>query len=160
MKSKTLVKVLVAAVVCFTAIAVMAENPHFIKSDASVQSDGRLLVTWKEAGLGNQVITYRLTATAQATYGCVVPGQRPPVATNKVVVTRVVATSSAFIASRNGAIDGSMLLAPPAVANMTCPAGQVIMLGSITFTNVDMWDMISHLQEYMGGPYARVMVPF
>src|SRR5690242_1913286 len=120
MKSKTLVKVLVAALVCFTATAVLAENPHFIKSDASVQSDGTLLVTWKEAGLGNQVITYKLTATAQATYGCVLPGQRPPVATNKIVVTAVVATSSAFIASRNGAIDGSMVLSPPSFGAFSC----------------------------------------
>jgi hypothetical protein len=158
MKIKTLAVIIV--LVCFTAIAAMAENPHFIKSDASVQSDGTLLVTWKEAGLGNQVITYKLTATAQVTYGCVVPGQHPPLASSKITVTAVVTTMSAFTASRNGSITGSMVLTPPSSGAFTCPSGQVVTMGSVVFTSVDMWDMIMHVEENMGGPYARVIVPF
>lgn len=160
MNFKTLATALLAAFVFFNATAVMAQNPHFVNSSASVQSDGTLLMTWKEAGLGNQVITYKGTATAQAIYGCVVPGQHPPVASNKTKVTAVVSAAIAFTASRNGSINGSMVLVPLQPTAFTCPAGQVMALGSVSYTNVDLWDMISHLQEFMGGPYARVMLAF
>ena len=160
MNFKTLGIVLVAAFVCFTATAAIAQNPHFVNSGASVQSDGTLLMTWKEAGLGNQVITYKGTAIAQAVYGCVIPGQNPPKASNKVTVTAAVSAASAFTASRNGAINGSMVLVPPQPGALTCATGEVIMLGSVTYDKVDLWDMIIHLEEYMSGPYARVMVPF
>lgn len=160
MKPQTLVTALLALVVCFTATAVMGQNPHFVNSSASVQSDGTLLITWKEAGLGNQVITYKATASAEATYGCVIPGQRPPIASKKIPVSAVVSAASAFTASHNGSITGSMILVPPQLSNFSCPPGQVLVLGKVTYTNLDMWDMISHLQEYMGGPYSRVMVPF
>jgi hypothetical protein len=45
-----------AATVMFTATATAA-NPHFIFANADIDNNGNLVVSWKEAGLGdNQLI--------------------------------------------------------------------------------------------------------
>jgi hypothetical protein len=57
----------------------MADSPHFIKGDADIVSNGNLVCSWKEAGLGdNQQIAYVCSADATATYVCVNRGGANP----------------------------------------------------------------------------------
>lgn len=49
-------------------------NPHFVRGpDASIDpSSGKLIVSWKEVGLGNTPVTYRLMSLSQGlSYRCV-----------------------------------------------------------------------------------------
>jgi hypothetical protein len=148
--------------VCFLTIAATAQNPHFVTSNGSVQSDGTLLVTWKEAGLGNgQVIAYSGTAYATAVWGCINPGGHHPKASNKETVSGPVGASGSFTAGKNGSINGALIMGPPPpTPDFICPKGQVLVLGSITYTNVGVEDENNNIYEDFAGPYSRVFYPW
>ena len=67
--SKSLRPILVATaalvVMLAMAAAATAQNEHFVRASGSLNNDGSLTVSFKEAGLGtNQLINYTLTADA------------------------------------------------------------------------------------------------
>jgi hypothetical protein len=74
MKRRIAVVALVFVAFALIAQQALAQNEHFIRASGSLNANGSLTVSFKEAGLGtNQLIDYALTADATATYVCVIP---------------------------------------------------------------------------------------
>ena len=74
MKRRIAVVALVFVAFALIAQQALAQNEHFISARASLNNNGMLTVSFKEAGLGtNQLITYVASADATATYVCVIP---------------------------------------------------------------------------------------
>jgi hypothetical protein len=121
----------------FMATTLRAQNSHFLRCSASgVNSDGTLNVCFKIAGLGsNQSVDVTASADANATYGCLNHGQQCPNAANKVSVSGTVTAQGTFTSGKNGQITGCLTVDPPPTT-LTCPGGQVLVLVSVSYTNV------------------------
>ena len=79
MRRVVLVALLVLTTAALAVPAALAQSPHFIRASATLNNDGTLTVSWKEAGLGNnQLISYTASADATATYVCVNRGGANP----------------------------------------------------------------------------------
>jgi hypothetical protein len=144
----TLVLLAIAGISAGTA---WAQSPHFTKTGATIQSDGSLNVSFKEAGLGdNLLISYEATADATATYGCINGGGNHPKATNKETVSGPVSASGTFSSGKNGTISQSLTLSPPGPGDFTCPGGQTLELGSVSYTNVSITDTTNGVSEVVG----------
>jgi hypothetical protein len=110
---------------------------------AAIQSNGDLLVSWVEAGLGNFDINYSLSGKADAVYFCVTNSGSIPNAANKTTSNTAVSASGTF-QPMNGKVTASLTLpAPPAPVSSspTCPSGQTLELQSITWSNVELDDL-------------------
>jgi len=115
-----------AAIVAITAGVVLAASPHFIdnKTKADLDNDLNLVISFKEAGLGdNEVVHYEATADATATYHCVNNGGKCPSAANKEEVNGPVVGEGTFQAGKNGQITASITIMPPP-STLECPPGQ------------------------------------
>jgi hypothetical protein len=134
---------LVLAVVCGAALAA---SPHFVKGpSASIDNDGILTISWKEAGLGDSVIVdYEASADAHAKYQCVNRGGKCPAASNKEEVFGPVVGSGSFASGKNGSIQASLTLSPPA-ATLQCPGNQVLKLVSVTYSDIDLHDLTNDI---------------
>lgn len=117
-----------------------AQSPHFIRASGSLDNDGSLTVSFKEAGLGtNQNINYVLSADATATYVCVNRGGANPSAHNKTTVAGPVTASGTFSSGRNGQVTASLTAEPPP-SDIACPPGQSLQLAEVSYTNVLLTD--------------------
>lgn len=123
------------------ATAALADSPHFISASASVDSNGNLVATFKEAGLGNNATTagISLSADATAVYQCFNNGGKHPQAGNKETVSGPVSNSDTFDV-RHGATSGSITVGPPGPGDFSCPNGQTLHLISVEYTNVTLTD--------------------
>jgi hypothetical protein len=128
--------VAVAAIALLVSSA-SAANPHFIRASASGPTNsGQLSVNFKIAGLGDTVTT-TVTASADATavYACRNHGNNFPSDPKKQQVSGPVSNSGQFTSGKNGQINGSLTLSPPA-STLDCPPGQQEVLASVSYTNV------------------------
>jgi hypothetical protein len=140
MRLKTSVLIAFVAVLATAALAVpaaLADSPHFIKASASIDNDGNLVCTFKEAGLGTTASTEAVTCSADATavYACINGGDKHPKAANKATVSGPVSGGGEFPV-RNGSTTGSITVAPPGPGDFSCPNGQTLVLASISYTNI------------------------
>ena len=145
--------VVTAALVVMLAVAVpaQAQNPHFIRSSASINDDGSLTVSWKEAGLGtNQLIDYLLTADSTATYVCVNRGGGNPSASNKTTVSGPVSATGTFSSGKNGQVTASLTAGPPSAGGFTCPPGQSLQLALVSYSNILLTDTTNDIS--IGNP--------
>jgi len=134
-----IVLVIVAAMFIAGGVA-WAQNPHFIKVTATLD-DGNAVVSWKEAGLGdNQQINYVASADGTATYNCVNNGGQCPNAANKVTVSGPVTATGTFTSGKNGQITASLTLLPPGPGDFSCPSGQTLTLSEVSFSNIKITD--------------------
>src|SRR4051812_20851950 len=92
-RSKT--TMLVAAVCLFAVTVVLAASPHFINCSKSAQGNN-LNVSFKIAGLGNEVTCVTATATASAEYWCINGGGKNPSAANKRTINAQVTQTDCF----------------------------------------------------------------
>ncbi|HEX8976354.1 MAG TPA: hypothetical protein VF781_07575 [Solirubrobacteraceae bacterium] len=117
--------------------AALADNPHFISASASVNDNGALVCSFKEAGLGTTVSTTHISCSADATavYACINGGGNHPKATNKETVSGPVSGGGQFPV-RNGQTTGSLTVPPPGPGAFTCPSGQQLVLASVSYTNI------------------------
>jgi hypothetical protein len=147
------------AVAAFTATTAQAQSPHFIKTSASIQSDGSLTVSFKEAGLGGGLtIDYSATANGTATYGCINGGGHHPSATNKETVNGPVSANGSFAVAKNGTISQSLTVTPPGPGNFSCPGGQTLLLGTVSYSNVGIADNTDNVSEVVGTGTFSVVV--
>jgi hypothetical protein len=139
--------VLAAAALACTGGIVWATSPHFInsKTKATIIGNGDLVVTWKEAGLGDNVnIDYEASANASATCTCVTRSGRCPQAANKVTVGGPVSASGTFNSGKNGQISASLEVSPPPCPPSeppTCGTGQNLVLSEVTYTDIMLTDL-------------------
>lgn len=121
------------------------QNEHFIRASGSLNNNGSLTVSFKEAGLGtNQLIDYTLTADATATYVCVNRGGANPSAQNKTTVAGPVSASGTFFSGKNGQVTASLTVNPPP-SDISCPPGQSLELASVTYTDVVLTDTTNNV---------------
>ena len=126
---------------------VWADSPHFINSQtkAVIVQNGDLVVSWKEAGLGDNVsIDYEASANASATCTCVSHSGRCPNAANKVTVGGPVSATGTFTSGKNGSINGQLEVSPPPCPPSdppTCGNGQKLVLSAVTYTDIALTDL-------------------
>jgi hypothetical protein len=147
---------IVAALCAAAALAVpaFADAPHFVRASASLNANGTLTVSFKEAGLGdNQLINYTASADATATYVCVNRGGANPSASNKTTVAGPVSASGTFSSGKNGTVSASLTLSPPP-SDISCPSGQSLQLASVSYTNVAITDTTNGVTEPIGGTFS------
>jgi hypothetical protein len=136
------------------ATAAIAQNPHFVNARAAVNNDGQLVVSWKEAGLGdNQLINYVASADGTATWVCVNKGGANPSAQNKTTVAGPVSAEGTFSSGKNGQITESLTVDPPP-SDISCPNGQALRLAEASYTNVAITDTTNGITETVPGTFS------
>jgi hypothetical protein len=135
--------------VSITAGVALAQSPHFLnnRSDATINSDCQLVVSWKEAGLGdNQLITYQASSTlASATYACINGGGKHPQAANKEVVSGPLSCQGVFESGKNGQISGSLACGPADPGSFSCPSGQDMILAACSYEGISLADTTNNV---------------
>jgi hypothetical protein len=140
-------------VVGLVAQGASAVSPHFVRASAQI-SGVNLVVNFKEAGLGtNQLITYRASADATATYVCVNRGGANPSAQNKTTVSGPVSATGTFSSGKNGQVTASLTLNPPGPGGFSCPPGQSLEIARVTYTNVAITDTTNGITESIPGTF-------
>jgi hypothetical protein len=125
-RGSKLIALLPLMLMTFTTGTGFAQSPHFLSASASgPDSDGNLVVSFKEAGLGNNaLISYTASADATATYACINGGGNHPKATNKETVSGPVSASGTFSSGKNGSINQSLTIGPPSPGSFSCRAAR------------------------------------
>src|SRR5262245_44392912 len=131
-------------VLALSAAVSLAQSADFHSASASVLDSGALLVTWDERGLGNGGadgnVHYVLTADASAEYGCINNGAKHPKASNKETVSGPLSADITLPVSKNGRVIGSLTVGPLDAGSFSCPSGQTLVLGSVSYSNVSLTD--------------------
>jgi hypothetical protein len=137
----------------------LADSPHFISASAALASSGALVCTFKEAGLGNTLATEHITcsADATATYACINGGGNHPKAANKETVSGPLVAGGDFPV-RNGQTTGSLSLGPLGPGAFACPAGQTLVLSSVSYTNITLTGQAGDTAS-VPGSLSLVLVP-
>lgn len=143
-----------AALLC-CGVALAAASAYFVSASTSINSNGYLVATFKEAGLGSgSAIGYDLSADADATYACVAQGHGKKLSTYGTEVLRNVDGTATIVAGRNGRIVGGLAVAPPEPTGFSCPNGGSLQLANITYSNVELYDTTTPLQAPLTGTCA------
>ena len=151
---KLRVPVLTAILVFVMITSAMAANPHFINTSAKVDNQNNLVVSWKEAGLGDNLsIDYEATADSRATYVCINGGGKHPQAANKQDVAGPVSATGTFNSGKNGQITASLTVAPPD-SPLSCPNGQRLALACVEYSNVAITDLTNGITELIAGTFS------
>jgi hypothetical protein len=144
-------KLLFAGILCMAvgALAVPAalastSGAHFMSATSSVNNSGALVVSWDEAGLGNENINYTLTADATAIYACINGGGNHPKAANKETVQGQVSAGGSFQA-KNGRVQASLTAGPLSAGSFSCPSGQQLVLAKVTYSNIVLTDTTNNV---------------
>jgi hypothetical protein len=137
MRRKLLFLLTILGLAAAVAVPVaLADNPHWINASSSIDNDGILVCSFKEAGLGTISATnVTCSADASAVYYCVNGGNNHPQAANKETVTEPVSGGGSFPV-RNGQTTGDIVLSPPGAGDFSCPPGQRLELGEVHYTNI------------------------
>ncbi len=163
MKSKKGIVVLLTTfvIVILAAVPALAASPHFVSASGSINSAGQLVVSWKEAGLGDDVaVDYTLTAFATADYGCINGGGKHPDAANKFTVSGPVSASDTFFSGKNGEISASLTVDPPSAGSFTCPSGQRLVLADVSYTGVVLTDTSNGVTADIPGTFSETFFTF
>jgi hypothetical protein len=129
------------AVLAGCGVALAASTAEFVSASSDINSNGFLVVTFKEAGAGSNVsVNYTLMADASAQYACVSQGHGKKTATGGTGVNSPVVATATLDSGRNGRVVGGLATAPPDPGNFSCPNGSSLQLASVSYTNVQLTD--------------------
>jgi hypothetical protein len=132
-------KVAAGGVLSLLAITIaLAGSAHFIKCGKSQQGNN-VVVSFKEAGLGNERTCITVEGDASAVYACINGGGKNPSAANKRTINSKRTATDCFT-PHNGSISGSLTLTPPGPGDFSCPSGQQLRLLSVSYSNVKVTD--------------------
>jgi hypothetical protein len=140
-------RILMIAVVAVGALATAygaAAGAHFFSATGSVDSNGALVVSWDESGLGNGDINYSTSANASATYACINGGGNHPKAANKETHSGQVSAGGSF-QSKNGRVRASLTAGPLSAGSFTCPGGQRLVLACVSYSNIVLTDTTNNV---------------
>lgn len=134
-----------AAVVASTAWAI---SPHFLSASGTVNSDGALVVSFSEAGLGDNVTAlYEVTTEATATYQCYNNGNNQPQGQPYQLSAQPLSGSGTFTSGKNGRINGTLdPIGPPdpapAEAALKCVSGgnKKLCLANVSYSSTWLFD--------------------
>jgi hypothetical protein len=139
MRKLGIIAVLSLMALALAAVPALAANPHFQAKNTSVSgpnANGNLTVSFRIAGLGNDLDSVRITLSsdASAVYACRNNGGNFPSDPKKKTVSTDLSVSDTFPV-HNGSASGSLTLSPPD-STLNCPGGQHAVLAQITYDNV------------------------
>jgi len=157
-----IIAVLSLMALALAAVPALAQNPHFIKASGSVSATtGALTVSFKEAGLGdNQLIDYKLTADATATYVCVNRGGANPSASNETTLSGPVTATGTFASDKNGNVTASLTASPPGPGSFSCPPGQgTPQLAQVSYTNIVLTDLTNNVSTMVADTSSECLLP-
>ena len=140
----TIGAMLIAALTFGVYAAFATSGAHFFSTSSSVAGNGALVVSWDEAGVGQQLVSYTLTADATALYACVNNGGHNPKASNKRSFAGSVGGGGTFDPT-NGRVRGSLTAGPLQEPSFTCPSGQTRILAQVTYTNIVLTDTTNNV---------------
>jgi hypothetical protein len=156
MRRTTMTLLTVLAMASITLVVVFADSANFDARRTSASCDGTdLNVNFRETGLGNTpLVNYTATANATAEYLCINGGDNHPKATNKETVSGPVSNNGSFPSSKNGSVIGTIPLSPPGPGSFTCPSGQTLTLGSVSYSNVKITDTDHNVSFTLPGTFS------
>jgi hypothetical protein len=131
-------------------VILKSQSPHFVTGpNASLVTGGTelgdLIVSWKEAGLGNNITaTYEADANATATYACINGGGNHPSASNKETFTAPVTGTGSFSSGKNGSISAQLEVEEPGPGSFSCPSGQTMILAFVSYSAITDTDLTFH----------------
>lgn len=140
-----LVLTVVASVFAFalwTGSAAATSGAHFFSATSSVNDDGALIVSWDEAGVGQEQVNYSLSvASASATYACINGGDNHPKAANKETLSGALNLNIGPFSPINGrVIADSGPVGPISSGSFACPSGQTLVLVQVTYGGMTLTD--------------------
>lgn len=156
--------IVLCATAAFLAVGALGAHAstsgaHFMPgTSASVNGTGALVVAIDEAGVGNEDVTYTLTASAQAVYACINGGGNHPKAANKETVAGQVSAGGTF-SPTNGRISASLATGPLSAGGFTCPSGQTLVLASVSYSNIVLTDTTNGVIDNLGS-VSRILFNF
>jgi len=127
---------------------------HFQRGSATL-SGASLVVSFREVGLGEGDVTVTATAEATADYACLNNGGQFPNDPRKQSVSGPVSATGVFPVARNGHIEGSLTVAPPA-STLDCPNGQSVVMTSVSFTDISLTDVTNQTSIAVSGSFSAV----
>ncbi|SRR6266508_2574910 len=141
----------VAISLAVSTSASATSGAHFFKgTGASVNDSGALVVTIDEAGVGQQVVDYTLTANATAVWACINGGGNHPKAANKETVSGQVSSAASF-SPINGRVMATMPpTGPLSPGDFACPSGQTLVLASASYTDIVLTDTTNGVTDNLG----------
>src|SRR5215831_12107448 len=140
--------VLITAVttVVMGATAALADSPHFLFANNSINtSTGALNTAFKEVGLGTGTtsVGITLTADATATYQCYNKAGNKPQGTPKSFGPSGVSGSATFPV-RHGQTTGTAVAGPLGPGDFGCPPGQQRFLDAVSYSNTVVTDQFGN----------------
>ncbi|HEX8941266.1 MAG TPA: hypothetical protein VF763_14000 [Candidatus Limnocylindrales bacterium] len=143
---RIVVSLLVVGIMALSASAVSATSgAHFFSATGSVADSGALVVTFDEAGVGQQQVNYVLTADSTATYACLNGGGNHPKAANKATFAGPVSSPTTGFTPNNGRVTGSLSAGPISAGGFSCPSGQTLVLARVSYTNIVLTDITNNV---------------
>jgi len=151
----------------FTFGTALADSPHFIRCALALETEtttfghgknqfelvtgATLVATWKEAGLGDNVlIEYLAEADATAEWACINNGGNFPQDPKKQTVEGPVSAEGTFSSGKNGSITASLRVDAPGRDPSPCGGGQADVLLNVSFTGVTVTDETNDITESCG----------
>jgi hypothetical protein len=134
------------AAVVMSATAALADSPHFLFANTSINtSTGALNVSFKEVGLGTGTTSVGITATADATatYQCYNKAGNKPQGVPKTFGPSGVSGSGNF-SVRNGQTTGTVSAGPLSNGTFSCPSGQLLFLDAVSYSNIVVTDQFGN----------------
>ena len=129
-----------AALTFWAAAASATSGAHFFSATGSVNDAGALVVSFDEAGVGQQQVNYTLrVTTATATYACINGGGNHPKAANKATFSSGL-TGGTTLTPNNGRVTGSVSVGPQSAGSFSCPGGQTLVLASVSYSGITLTD--------------------
>jgi hypothetical protein len=151
----------VAIALSLLASSAFAQSPHFIKLDTSFNSvTGDFCVDFKEAGLGNDPVTYRINVdTAIFTFQCFTrKGNTPQGDPNFISISNDFIETT--ITPHNGQITASLCL-DPSRGDAGCQGGGLrLKLIHILLSGVTFCDVTNNICEVQSGIDEDVFIAF
>jgi hypothetical protein len=122
---------------------------HFFHkaSKSSINDAGALVVTWDEAGLGQDTVFYTLSTSASATYACINGGGNHPQAANKQTLNGPLSTPNTGFQPENGRVQGTLSVGPLSSGGFSCPSGQRLVLACVSYSDITLTDTTNGVTE-------------
>jgi hypothetical protein len=129
----------------FASPAGATSGAHFFSSSGSVNNGGALVVSFDEAGVGQQQVNYTLNVTtASATYACINGGGNHPSAANKETRSSSLTAQASFNPA-NGRVKASISTGPVSAGSFSCPGGQRLVLASVSYSGITLTDTTNNV---------------
>jgi hypothetical protein len=122
------------------------QGAHFFSATSSIDGNGALIVTFDEAGVGQQLVNYTLGSVtnpiqASATYACINGGGNHPKASNKEDLNGPLGATNFSEEPKNGRVKASTPpTGPLSAGSFECPSGQKLVLAKVSYANITLTD--------------------